>query len=295
MASAEGLVKRRRGGGSSSFDSLSKKNSNDSLNKSDDEKDEYGKNKLTILEEVLLLGLKDSQGYLSFWNENISYVLRGCILIELSLRGRISIMKEVRKRPLQDRIVEVVNDTPTGEVLLDEALKYMKMEQQSVLTWIDLLCGETWNLMKIGYQLKQVRERIAKGLVDKGVLRTEKKNFVLFDMATHPIADFSVKERLIQRVINVLLGRVSKPDKRTIAMLCSAYAADVLDNALIGLNANQKESAYQKVDELLTKIDNTELVPDEEIKNMDFYDLAYYMQTLNMLDSLDDEESNVGE
>jgi len=31
MASAEGLVKRRRGGGSSSFDSLSKKNSNDSL------------------------------------------------------------------------------------------------------------------------------------------------------------------------------------------------------------------------------------------------------------------------
>eukprot|EP00833_Pecoramyces_ruminatium_P014108 jgi/Orpsp1_1/1188140/evm.model.d7180000062783.1 len=251
MASAEGLVKRRRGGGSSSYDSLSKKNSNDSLNKSDDEKDEYGKNKLTILEEVLLLGLKDSQGYLSFWNENISYVLRGCILIELSLRGRISIMKEVRKRPLQDRIVEVVNDTPTGEVLLDEALKYMKMEQQSVLTWIDLLCGETWNLMKIGYQLKQVRERIAKGLVDKGVLRTEKKNFVLFDMATHPIADFSVKERLIQRVINVLLGRVSKPDKRTVAMLCSAYAADVLDNALIGLNANQKEAAYQKVDELL--------------------------------------------
>lgn len=27
--------------------------------------------------------------------------------------------------------------------------------------------GETWNLMKVGYQLKQVRERIAKGLVVK--------------------------------------------------------------------------------------------------------------------------------
>ena len=37
--------------------------------------------------------------------------------------------------------------------------------------------------MKIGYQLKQVRERLAKGLVDKGVLRTEKRNFLLFDMA----------------------------------------------------------------------------------------------------------------
>ena len=38
--------------------------------------------------------------------------------------------------------------------------------------------------MKISYQLKQVRERIAKGLVDKGVLRTEKKNFLIFDMPT---------------------------------------------------------------------------------------------------------------
>ena len=50
----------------------------------------------------------------------------------------------------------------------------------------DKEAGETWNLMKIGYQLKQVRERLCKGLVDKGILRTEKKNFLLFDMATHP-------------------------------------------------------------------------------------------------------------
>lgn len=52
--------------------------------------------------------------------------------------------------------------------------------------------GETWNVLKIGYQLKQVRERLAKGLVDKGVLRTEKRNFLLFDMATHPVADPTV-------------------------------------------------------------------------------------------------------
>ena len=29
------------------------------------------------------------------------------------------------------------------------------------------MTGETWNFMKMGYQLKQVRERIQKGLVDK--------------------------------------------------------------------------------------------------------------------------------
>ncbi|KAJ7893915.1 hypothetical protein B0H14DRAFT_3427216 [Mycena olivaceomarginata] len=46
---------------------------------------------------------------------------------------------------------------------------------------------KTWNILKIGFQLKQVCERLAKGLIDKGVLRTEKRNFLLFDMATHPV------------------------------------------------------------------------------------------------------------
>lgn len=57
---------------------------------------------------------------------------------------------------------------------------------------LSFIPGETWNVMKIGFQLKQVRERLAKGLVDKGVLRTEKRNFLLFDMATHPVADAAV-------------------------------------------------------------------------------------------------------
>ena len=37
------------------------------------------------------------------------------------------------------------------------------------------------------YQLKNVRERLAKNLVEKGVLTTEKQNFLLFDMTTHPV------------------------------------------------------------------------------------------------------------
>jgi hypothetical protein len=84
------------------------------------------------------------QGYLSFWNDNISYALRGCIVIELAFRGRISMQKDPsrRRHPLADRIIEVVDDTLTGEVLLDEALKMMKQsEKMSVGTWIDLMSG----------------------------------------------------------------------------------------------------------------------------------------------------------
>lgn len=106
-------------------------------------------------------------------------------------------------------------------------------------------------MYKIGYQLKQVRERISKGLVDKGVLRTEKKSFVLFDLPTHPISNPKVKEALVQRLVDSLLGRGAKPTRRTIATLCAAYAANVLDNAFVGLSHAQKEEAFTKVDGLL--------------------------------------------
>ncbi|MCJ1296133.1 Vacuolar protein sorting-associated protein 74 [Xylographa carneopallida] len=225
--------------------------------------------KLTLMEEVLLMGLKDKQGYLSFWNDNISYALRGCIVIELAFRGRVSMQKDSSRRrfPLADRVIEVVDDSLTGEVLLDEALKMMKSsEKMSVSSWIDLMSGETWNLMKIGYQLKQVRERLAKGLVDKGILRTEKRNFLLFDMATHPVADGGAKVEIQRRVRTLLTSRtvVLPPTQylpeemefrylRTIAMVCAAYAANVLENALASLGHESRERAFAQVDELLAE------------------------------------------
>lgn len=120
--------------------------------------------------------------------------------------------------------------------------------------------------MKIGYQLKQVRERLAKGLVDKGILRTEKRNFLLFDMATHPVADGGAKDEIRRRVRNVLTNRtvVLPPSQflpedmefryiRTIAMVCAAYAANVLENALATLGHEARERAFAQVDELLAE------------------------------------------
>jgi Golgi phosphoprotein 3 len=101
-----------------------------------------------------------------------------------------------------------------------------------------------------------VRERIAKGLVDKGVLRTEKKSFVIFDMATHPLTDSVVKRKLIQKVSDALLSRNTQPDKRTIALICATYAANLLDNVLVHMNGDQKEAAYTKADDILKENSN---------------------------------------
>ncbi|KAJ4500538.1 Golgi phosphoprotein 3-domain-containing protein [Lentinula lateritia] len=243
--------------------------------------------KLTLMEEILLLGLKDKQGYLSFWNDNISYALRGCILIELALRRRIAVVKDVvgggrRRVELSEMIVEVVDERMTGETILDETLRMMKATQDppigsstgeklSISTWVDLLSGETWNVLKIGFQLKQVRERLAKGLVDKGVLRTEKRNFLLFDMATHPVADAGVKASLIRRLVEVLTARTTAVPEgallpegvqcrvlRTVCLVCAAYTASVLDGAMgtsypsiLPLGYEEREGAFARADEIL--------------------------------------------
>ncbi len=101
--------------------------------------------RLTLMEEVLLMGIKDKEGYLSFWNDNISYALRGCIILELAFRGKIQMVNDPARRRLElsERNIEVIDSTLTGEVLLDESLKLMKAsEPMSVGQWIDLLSGK---------------------------------------------------------------------------------------------------------------------------------------------------------
>lgn len=284
--STSGLQRRRVGGGASSegtntpsrgssegsrpgrYDEGGRRVAYDpeDINSSEDERQHP---RLTLMEEVLLLGLKDSQGYLSFWNDNISYVLRGCILMELAFRGKIAITSDPGRRRLAvcDRLVEVVDDKLTGEALLDETVKLMRAsEPLSVATWIDYLSGETWNLTKIAYQLKQVRERLAKGLVDKGVLRTEKRNFFLFDMATHPVADTGAKDDIKRRVITLLTARtIALPDSphfpegipfrhlRAVALVAAAYAGVVLDNVCANLSYDARDLAFNRADELLAE------------------------------------------
>ena len=125
------------------------------------------------------------------------------------------------------RKVELKSDAPTGDVLLDEALNHIKKSNQpeNIQNWIELLSGETWNPLKLTYQLRNVRERLgkfkiaklktwktnliflAKNLVEKGVLTTEKQNFLLFDMTTHPLTNSSSKSKLIKKVQDSVLSK----------------------------------------------------------------------------------------
>ncbi|PAA75964.1 hypothetical protein BOX15_Mlig024205g3 [Macrostomum lignano] len=275
---SEGLVQRRNvsqasqgggGGGGSSWSSGggggrggdSDEDKGRSLGKRVDS-DKEGENdkeaRLTLMEEVLLLGLKDREGYTSFWNDSISSGLRGAILIELALRGRVDLEPAgARRRMLTSRRVICLNSNLVGDVLLDEALKHIKDTQppETAHTWIEYLSGETWNPLKLGYQLRNVRERLAKSLVEKSVCTTEKQSFVLFDMTTHPLVDGQVKQKIVRKVQDCVLSRwqndPQRIDKRSMALLFVAHASDVLENAFAPLPDDDYELAMRRTRELL--------------------------------------------
>ena len=56
---------------------------------------------------------------------------------------------------------------------------------------------------------------------------------------------------------------------------------------------NNKEDI--SMDNVLQEIDNTKLVSEEELDNMDFYELCYYMQNLNIIDTLDGDDVKEGD
>ena len=92
-----------------------------------------------------------------------------------------------------------------------------------------LSSGECWNPLKLKYQLRNVRERLAKNLVDKGICSTEKQNFFLFDMTTHPLNDNVHKMKLIKKLQESVLARwpndPRRMDRRTLGLIYLAHAS----------------------------------------------------------------------
>eukprot|EP00058_Branchiostoma_floridae_P011567 XP_002597055.1 hypothetical protein BRAFLDRAFT_231282 [Branchiostoma floridae] len=231
----------------------------------EEESDSSKDTRLTLMEEVLLLGLKDREGYTSFWNDCISSGLRGCMIMELGLKGRVELEKiGMRRKSLLNRKLVYRSDSPTGDVMLDEAVKHVKDTDppENIQTWVELLSGETWNPLKLHYQLRNVRERLAKNLVEKGVLTTEKQNFLLFDMTTHPLVNSSSKQKLIKKVQDAVLSKWTndphRMDKRLLGLIYMAHASDVLENAFAPLSDDDYEVAMKRVRELL------DLDPEQE-------------------------------
>ncbi|KAF7372507.1 GPP34-domain-containing protein [Mycena venus] len=79
-------------------------------------------------------------------------------------------------------------------------------EKMGVGTWVDL----EYSVSKPGMSSRLAYSSSSRrGAGGQGVLRTEKCNFLFFDIATHPVADARVKAGVANRVVALLTSRMS--------------------------------------------------------------------------------------
>ncbi len=169
---------------------------------------------LCFHEELLLLALRDAKGTVHGQAGFYQYALAAGVLAELLLQKRIAIV-DARKR-----MVEVVDDTPTGNELLDECLEriYTAKRRQRLQTWVQ----------RIGNRSK-LKHDVARALCRKGALREdEDRVLLLFRRRLYPEQDPRFEQRIIERLRKAIFSDSGKVDPRTAVLVSLAHGTDLL-------------------------------------------------------------------
>ena len=188
---------------------------------------------LTLPEEVLLLALRDEEGTIPM-GSMYSYAIAGATIAELALRERITVEK-VKK----SNLVHLVDQTPTGDPLLDEAqTKIRKAKRRaSVVSWVGRLAQE------------KSRDRVAHRLVQRGILRrAEGRVLVFFSRNTWPTVNPKPEAELVEQMRRAIFGGET-PDARTAILIGVASPSGLLGNVFGKRELKERKKRIEEIAE----------------------------------------------
>lgn len=169
---------------------------------------------VNFAEELYLLALNDAEGELKpVTLSALEYALAGALLMELALLGRID---------TDTQALAVISGESTGDPLLDDALATLRAEStpQNVTYW----------LRKFAQPSMNVKERAVAGLVNKGILRQEKRKLLwVFSVRRYPMVDQREAKEVRTRLRDLILGN-DIPDPRDAVLISLGNACRVLDD-----------------------------------------------------------------
>lgn len=163
---------------------------------------------LSLMEEILLLSLKEEKGTFSFTaSAGIDSCLTGAILMELELLKRIRVDKKT---------LEVIDRTSTKNPRLDTALKQVDSSKR-------VHPPHYW-VSKLRSTMKRLRKELLEEMVDKALVREEEHQVLVFFTSTrYPLRDIRAKKDILDRLQKVLLrGETAKPRTEKLIGLVSA-------------------------------------------------------------------------
>jgi hypothetical protein len=167
---------------------------------------------LFLHEELMLLALRNHKGTLA--TDNVEYVIAGAILAELLLRGKIAVQEHKKK------LIEVLNTTPTGNTVVDEALSKIHGARcpATIQDWVSHLA-----------EIRKLKDKVAQGLCEKEILRADKdKVLFIFTRKVYPEIDPGPEEAIIDRLHKAIFERDGEERPSTVVLLSLARQADLL-------------------------------------------------------------------
>jgi hypothetical protein len=185
---------------------------------------------LNLAEELFLLAINDDKGTLvGSASITLPYGLAGAILAELVLLGKLAINEKRR--------LVILDPTPTGVELLDEALAKMEASKpRKADAWIGALSA------------KRYQKHIVAGLVEKGVLTQEEKRFFwVIPYAVYPQQDASAKYWVKQHLRGVVLA-ADKPEPRVVFLLSLLKACNLLN---LVFTKDERKASRRTIDQLV--------------------------------------------
>lgn len=168
---------------------------------------------LPLYEEILLLALDDDKGTTPM-ESMFKTTMGGAILAELVLEGAITIDQDKKKQ------VHPVGGARVDDPILAECLELItdRDKPRQAKDWVMKFSG-----------LKGLKERAARQLVDKGVLREDEGTVLkIFKRTLFPERDGGPERDLRQRMEKAVFTYSSQVDSRTVIIVALADSTGLL-------------------------------------------------------------------
>jgi Golgi phosphoprotein 3 len=171
---------------------------------------------LTLADEIVVLMLRDDTGTIKpACSGYANIAIAGGILMELALLGRID---------TDLASLFIVDAKPTGDELLDQALKEISAEPNKRPT--------TWWIERFGLNGGDLTHTVPRRLVEAGILREEDRQFLwMFSRRAYPPntgrEERDAKARLLSMIFDDAV-----PDPRDTLLLSLADSSGVLNELL---------------------------------------------------------------
>ncbi|MDV6314912.1 GOLPH3/VPS74 family protein [Idiomarina sp. HP20-50] len=167
---------------------------------------------LKLYEAVMLLALCEEKGTMN--GAYVEYATAGAIAAELLMLKRIKVEHDNKEK------VAVVDDSSTGDSLLDEALTMISesKRQRKLKDWVQKLGG-----------IKDLKHKVAHMLATDGIVEAEKvKVLWLFKRRVYPEVTPEPEQQLRQKMRHVVLSDNDEIEPRIAIAVALANSAKLL-------------------------------------------------------------------